>query len=52
MMSRRAPIVVWCNHGIQGERGDVVQRFRWHATKANGYRLTTPPRRIPLSRKT
>jgi hypothetical protein len=32
-MSPRAPIVVWCNHGIQGEQGDVVQRYRWHANQ-------------------
>lgn len=30
-LSPRPPIVVWCNHGIQGEQGDLVQRYRWHA---------------------
>lgn len=30
----RAPIVVWCNHGIGDQRGDFVQRYRWEAAAA------------------
>jgi hypothetical protein len=32
-MSPRNPIVVWCNHGIADERGDFVQRYRWHSSQ-------------------
>jgi hypothetical protein len=28
-MSPRPPIVVWCNHGIEGARGEPAQRYRW-----------------------
>lgn len=31
MTERRGDIVIFCSHGVSGERGDFVQRFRWAA---------------------
>lgn len=33
MSERRPNIAVFCAHGVQGERGDCVQRFRWAASQ-------------------
>lgn len=31
---RRDIVIIYCAHGVQGERGDFVQRFRWAADQS------------------